>query len=403
RPVIMTALVASLGFLPMALSHGSGAEVQKPLATVVIGGLISATFLTLVVLPCLYVYVEHIKVSKRKKMMLLLPFLLFPALGYSQQPVDTHSLPDLIGIALNNNPAIKTSALRVDQQAAMVKTSTVLPKTDIMLIHGQYNSYVKSDNNITISQTLPFPTVLGRQQSANKARLTSAEIQKQATKNDIIYQVSAVYYHILFLRSPQDLLMRQDSLYRGLTRAASLRYETGESTLLEKISAETQLQDVTNLIRQNEADLAIYHNQLNILLGTDEDVIISARLADPVGQLKVGSFEQNPTLHFYEQQIEVAQYEKKAEASRVWPDITIGYFNQTLIGFQTVDGAERYFDSSERFQGVQVGLSVPLWFKPHGARIKAASVQQDIAQQEYALYQRTLRGQFDQALKEFAK
>jgi cobalt-zinc-cadmium resistance protein CzcA len=58
RPVIMTAAVASFGFLPMALSHSSGAEVQKPLATVVIGGLITATFLTLVVLPILYYYFE---------------------------------------------------------------------------------------------------------------------------------------------------------------------------------------------------------------------------------------------------------------------------------------------------------------------------------------------------------
>lgn len=56
RPVLMTALVASLGFLPMALSNGAGAEVQRPLATVVIGGLISATFLTLFVLPILYKY-----------------------------------------------------------------------------------------------------------------------------------------------------------------------------------------------------------------------------------------------------------------------------------------------------------------------------------------------------------
>jgi len=54
RPVLMTALVASLGFIPMALSHGAGAEVQRPLATVVIGGLISSTFLTLLVLPVLY-------------------------------------------------------------------------------------------------------------------------------------------------------------------------------------------------------------------------------------------------------------------------------------------------------------------------------------------------------------
>ena len=54
RPVLMTALVASLGFLPMAISTGDGAEVQRPLATVVIGGLLIATILTLVVLPSMY-------------------------------------------------------------------------------------------------------------------------------------------------------------------------------------------------------------------------------------------------------------------------------------------------------------------------------------------------------------
>jgi cobalt-zinc-cadmium resistance protein CzcA len=55
----MTALVASLGFLPMALSNGSGAEVQRPLATVVIGGLLIATFLTLFILPILYILFEQ--------------------------------------------------------------------------------------------------------------------------------------------------------------------------------------------------------------------------------------------------------------------------------------------------------------------------------------------------------
>ena len=59
RPVLMTALVASLGFVPMALSTGPGAEVQRPLATVVIGGLITATLLTLRVLPVLYDWLER--------------------------------------------------------------------------------------------------------------------------------------------------------------------------------------------------------------------------------------------------------------------------------------------------------------------------------------------------------
>jgi len=59
RPVLMTALVASVGFIPMAISTSSGAEVQRPLATVVIGGLVSATFLTLIVLPTVYEWIEE--------------------------------------------------------------------------------------------------------------------------------------------------------------------------------------------------------------------------------------------------------------------------------------------------------------------------------------------------------
>ncbi len=67
RPVLMTACVASLGFLPMALSNGAGASVQRPLATVVIGGLLIATLLTLFVLPILYIAFEKsIRVSRKK-------------------------------------------------------------------------------------------------------------------------------------------------------------------------------------------------------------------------------------------------------------------------------------------------------------------------------------------------
>jgi cobalt-zinc-cadmium resistance protein CzcA len=64
RPVLMTALVASLGFIPMALNVGAGSEVQRPLATVVIGGIISSTLLTLLVLPALYRQLHKIKASR---------------------------------------------------------------------------------------------------------------------------------------------------------------------------------------------------------------------------------------------------------------------------------------------------------------------------------------------------
>ncbi|MDB0197862.1 hypothetical protein CTY68_11785, partial [Acinetobacter baumannii] len=61
RPVLMTAFVASLGFIPMALATGTGAEVQRPLATVVIGGIISSTILTLVLLPVIYRWMNEDK------------------------------------------------------------------------------------------------------------------------------------------------------------------------------------------------------------------------------------------------------------------------------------------------------------------------------------------------------
>ena len=59
RPVLSTALVASVGFIPMAIATGSGAEVQRPLATVVIGGIITSTILTLILLPSLYAWIER--------------------------------------------------------------------------------------------------------------------------------------------------------------------------------------------------------------------------------------------------------------------------------------------------------------------------------------------------------
>jgi cobalt-zinc-cadmium resistance protein CzcA len=67
RPVLMTALVASLGFIPMAFNTGPGSEVQRPLATVVIGGLITSTFLTLMVLPIIYYWMEKRSTKKQVK------------------------------------------------------------------------------------------------------------------------------------------------------------------------------------------------------------------------------------------------------------------------------------------------------------------------------------------------
>ncbi|MFN8209086.1 MAG: CusA/CzcA family heavy metal efflux RND transporter, partial [Bacteroidales bacterium] len=84
RPVIMTAAVASLGFLPMAISTSAGAEVQKPLATVVIGGLITATLLTLVVLPAFYILISERRRRDKKQVTAILTALLLTGISSGQ-------------------------------------------------------------------------------------------------------------------------------------------------------------------------------------------------------------------------------------------------------------------------------------------------------------------------------
>ncbi len=108
RPVLMTASVASLGFLPMALATSAGAEVQRPLATVVIGGLITSTLLTLLVLPCLYIYFERIKFSKVKPNKVIMLFLLcFSAMAVQSQT----TVQQAIAEAQKNNRSLKVADL----------------------------------------------------------------------------------------------------------------------------------------------------------------------------------------------------------------------------------------------------------------------------------------------------
>ncbi|WP_410500982.1 efflux RND transporter permease subunit, partial [Flavobacterium frigoris] len=153
RPVLMTALVASLGFLPMALSNGSGAEVQKPLATVVIGGLIVATFLTLFILPILYIMFEKgikIKVRKIKSITTIILFGFF----FSIQTVNAQekiSIDKAIETALQNNLNVKNQKLNSEYLQKLTKTGSDIPNTGIISEYGQFNSIV-NDIKIGISQ-----------------------------------------------------------------------------------------------------------------------------------------------------------------------------------------------------------------------------------------------------------
>jgi len=311
-----------------------------------------------------------------------------------------------IGIALKNNFGIKASSYDVESQRQLKKTSFDLPKTNVSMLYGQYNSYAKNDNNFTITQSIPF-AALGSQGALNRSLIASSQLKKAATENELTYQVKQVYYQLAFVQARRSLLSQQDSIYEGFLKAASLRYKTGEANLLEQTTAETQRNEVENQMRQNEANSKILRTQLRTLLNVE----LLPEIAE--GELNILSLNElpdslalaaNPTLAFVRQQVQVAQNQKKIEAAKFAPELLVGYFNQTLIGVvDTETGSGTIATSNDRFSGFQVGISLPLWFAPHQGRWKAAEFKKLEAQSNYQLSRANLLGQLQQATEQYLK
>jgi cobalt-zinc-cadmium resistance protein CzcA len=406
RPVIMTALVASLGFLPMALSHGSGGEVQKPLATVVIGGLFTATLLTLLVLPILYIWFEKFNTKTMKIKPTITVIALLLTVNFATAQTQTLTLNQAIEEGLKNNKEIVTSQLEIKYQQQVKKANAEIPKTDITGQFGQINSYIKEDTNFGISQTIPFPTLFSANASLGNALIKSSELKANVTINELVYRIKQTYSNLQYLYERQSLLKKQDSIYLGFVKSARLRYKTGESTLLEQSTAETQLYETQNILKENDANISIYLSQLQTLLGSNSLVLISDKKLTEKSFSEVTNDKaatENPVLAYMQQQITIAEKQKKVESAKALPDLTFGYFNQSLIGSPINAASSDLAASSNRFQGFQLGVAIPIFFGSYNAKIKAASITSDIAKTALENNQIHLKGQYEQAIQEFQK
>jgi cobalt-zinc-cadmium resistance protein CzcA len=413
RPVIVTAAVASFGFLPMALSSSAGAEVQKPLATVVIGGLMSATFLTLIILPVFYIFLSKgkFKFSLKNKIMksisLILLLFLSTSLLNEMKAQDTKaiSLDEAIQIAMDNNLAIRSANSTVDMQKALRGTSWDLPKASLDGQYGRFNSYT-NDNSFTISQSFAYPGLYINQYKLANANIKSSEWQLQNSRLEIAIQVKQVYNEISYLYSKQKLLAREDSLYAGLLRASELSAKSGETNKLSMITARSRSMEINNLMKQTSADLEISKTKLKTLLNSESPLNISDTVLHRsviAIQPDTGSLSQNPTANYLQNQIEISRFEKKVERSRMMPDFSIGAFSQTIQGIQVIDGVPFTFGPQDRFTGIQAGISIPVWFFPYAARTKAASINERVTQTNAEYYAKSLSGNYRSLMGEYLK
>jgi cobalt-zinc-cadmium resistance protein CzcA len=413
RPVIMTAAVASFGFLPMALSTSAGAEVQKPLATVVIGGLITATLLTLIILPVFYILFSSGKARfpfKRKTDKVLLAILLLLGAGSvfttatAQEPKRIR-LSEAVKMALDNNLTVRSSAYSLEEQKALKGEAWDIPKTAVDAQYGKFNSYTR-DNSFTISQSMMFPTVYSRQGKLASAGIVSGEWELKAVQLDIATQVKQVYWQLAYLEAKQKLLMYQDSLFSGFMRAAELRAKAGETNRLEMITARSQSLEVRNELQMLMTDIIAYSRQMKTLLNTEESFLPADTLLkrQPLFLLPDSmALTPNPSLGLVRQQVEVSAMEKALEQSRALPELSIGYFSQTMQGVQEVNSVPRSFGPGDRFAGVQAGIALPIWYKPYAAKVKAAGIRQDMAKAHAEAYAQTLEASYRSLLDEYDK
>ena len=405
RPVLMTATVASLGFLPMALSHGAGAEVQKPLATVVIGGLLTATFLTLFVLPLLYVlFSSKRKINISTASILVFALLSFNAANAQSPTTKSISVDDAITTALKNNLELQSQQLNVQSSTILKKSVFELPKTNVNFQFGQYNS-INQDKAFQVSQSIPFPTYYSAKSSLYKAELQGSQLQQQATVNEIKAQVQYWFYQLQYLQTTKKQLQSLDSLYNDFVSAAALRYKTGETNLLEKTTAETKRGQLSQLLKQNETDFATAYNSLKTLMNTSEDFTITVNENwQPL--VLSSSFDttliaNNPSLKVLYQQAVIAEQNKKLETASTLPDFNVGYFNQSLIGVQNINGADVNFDGSKRFQGFNVGISIPITFFSNTSKIKSLDYKQQALQKEADNGKLILQNQLQNAFQQY--
>jgi len=407
RPVMITASVASLGFLPMALSTSAGAEVQKPLATVVIGGLISATFLTMVILPVFYIFFSsrtfHFSWKRKfgKAMLLFLLFGLSIPFARAQQ-TKVIDVKQAIQMALDSNLFVRSSAYSVETQKALRGASWDIPKTSVEGEYGRINSFTK-DNSLTLSQSFAFPTVYVNQYKLATANVKSSEWQHEVSQLEIATQVKQIYWQLAYLQSKRSLLNYQDSLFSGFFRAAELRANIGETNRLEMITARSRKLETKNLLQQVESDLRICSKKLQALLNTEIELYPAdkvLRRSDHTLVDETSLLSQNPSVGYLKQQVEISRYEKKLEQSRMLPDLSIGYFSQTMTGSQ--DGS-RTFGSGDRFNGIQAGVSIPIWTKPFTSRSKAAKWKEKTAETNAEYFSRSLSGEYRSLLGEYEK
>lgn len=376
RPIFLTAVTDIVGFLPMALSGSSGAEVQRPLATVVIGGLFTATLLTLIVLPVLYSWFEKpkkIELNPSIATVLILLLVSFSTHAQTGKESKGVSLEQLKQRAIANNPMLKADSLNISKNRKLQATAFNPSNTSFFYSeeevpgNGVNQSNLGSGiNSYGIGQNFDFPTTYIQRSQLLKQRTVVSEKSYQLQRNELERQVATAYYKWVNGYQKVQFYNRLDSLYTNFEKAAKLRYETGETTKLEQLNASSNRKQIElrlkeSKVRYNSAVLELEQltaSKISAEVYPSEIKHTPLLIEDGNDLLTEG----NAFLSYRNELVNLAEEETDVQQSQWLPDINLQY------SLQTIDGTSGFY-------GFQAGISIPLIFNSQKGNVQALKIE----------------------------
>lgn len=395
RPILVTALVAALGFLPMALSQGNGAEVQRPLATVVIGGLFIATFMTLIVLPTVYVKLHEFFTRNNQKTIRTTTLIIcsLTALFTANPSTEAQKIltPDqALDSALRQSYHMRMARLNAEYYKTLARGGPDINQPSLDLNLGQINSAYR-DNGIGFRYTLPFPGSLVWEQRFLNAQHNEnnrlAEVRAAEVKKETLLQ----FCQWALLREKEKILRQTDSFLVAAAELLSQRVQKGESEPADLAYARLQRVSVAQQLEIVHKEIFGARQAFVLLTGIRQEVIpfLPALKLEPP-EIPDGTLPGNksPLLLWLSDQIHVSRAEEGYSRSRLWPDLSVGFLSLTITGI----GADNvYYDRRHRFNSLQVGMTLPLNYRYRSAQIQGARLRRIMAEERFN-YEKTALG-----------
>lgn len=397
RPVLMTATVASLGFLPMAISTSAGAEVQKPLATVVIGGLITATFLTLFVLPLLYIIFDskwNMKRGMENKRVITVLIFLLGTFGFKAFGQERISVESAVEMALKNNRQFQVNEAEIAGAGFNVKTANEIPKTGVFVENEDYRPTDKAGLlKIGITQSIAWPGLYAARKEYFKQQLRYANLNTDVLNTGIKKDVRTAYFQLWYLQDRQKLYKELDSIYTGMFKATELRFRTGDVAALDKIAAEARMKELQAQLIQNKNDMLIQQQRLMMLMDRNEWVLPLDKSLEKIA-IDVFSIANtsHPILALQQQNVNVASSNVAVQKNTNKPEFSGRFFSQRLWG------------SSDPVSGFSVSASFPVFgLGAYKSKVKAAHAEMEAQQKKLEYDTQVFQTDKDNALAAIEK